>query len=228
MTGTLVNAAAIVTGAVMGVTLKKALPERVGHTIMQGLALATMVIGLQMAMETKYILIVLASLVLGGFTGEIIRLEDRLEAMGRWLEKKVGAGQGDFARGFVTTSLVYCVGAMSIVGAIQDGLLGKTATLFVKSMLDGVTAIFFAATMGVGVAFSAVPVLIYQGMITLLAQYVQGFLTPPVITEMTATGGVLIFGIGIKILEIKDIKVGNLLPAIGYAMIITLIFQKLM
>lgn len=226
MTGTFVNITAIVTGAVMGVTLKKAIPERVGHTIVQGLALSTMVIGLQMALTTKYVLIDVSSLVLGGFTGELLRLEDRLNSIGNWLEKRIGPGQGDFARGFVTTSLVYCVGAMAIVGSIQDGLMGKPATLFVKSLLDGVTAIFFASTMGIGVAFSAIPVFVYQGVITLLAQYVQGILTPPVITEMTATGGVLIFGIGIKILEIKEIKVGNLLPAIGYVMIITMIFQR--
>lgn len=226
MTGTFVNVSAIVTGAVIGVTLKKALPERIGHTIIQGLAMATMVIGLQMALESKYVLIVVSSLVLGGLTGELLRLEDRLNSLGVWLEKKIGPGQGDFVRGFVTTSLVYCVGAMAIVGSIQDGLQGNTATLFVKALLDGVTAIFFASTMGIGVAFSAVPVFLYQGVITLLAQYVQGILTQPVITEMTATGGVLIFGIGIKILEIKEIKVGNLLPAIGYAMLITAIFQR--
>lgn len=226
MTGTVVNVVAILTGATIGAVLKKGIPERFNHTIVQGLSLAIMIIGIQMAVQTKNALIVVLSLVIGGLTGELLQIEKRLDSLGLWVEGKIGNSQGDFARGFVTASLVYCIGAMAVVGSIQDGLQGNSSTLFVKSLLDGVTGIFFASTMGFGVAFSAVPVFLYQGSITLLAQYVQGFLTQPIIDEMAATGGVLILGIGIKILGLKDVKVGNLLPAIIYAVFISIIFKK--
>lgn len=226
MTGTIVNVAAILIGATVGVVLKKGIPERFNHTIIQGLAMSIMIIGIQMAIQTKNALVVVLSLVIGGFTGELLQIEKRLDSLGALIEKKIGNSQGDFAKGFVTASLVYCIGAMAVVGSIQDGLRGDSSTLFVKSLLDGVTAIFFASTMGFGVAFSAVPVFLYQGSITLLAQYVQGFLTQPVINEMAATGGVLILGIGIKILGLKEVKVGNLLPAIIYAVFISMIFKK--
>lgn len=226
MTGTLVNAAAIAVGGAIGATLRKNIPERFNNTIIQGLALAVVVIGLQMAIGSKNILIVILSLVMGGFTGELLNIEERLNSFGLWVESKLGNGQGDFSRGFVTASLVYCVGAMAVVGSIQDGLQGNPSTLYVKALLDGVSAIFFASTMGFGVAFSLIPVFLYQGSITLLAQYIQVFLTPAVVTEMTATGGILICGIGIKILGIKDIRVGNLLPSIIFAVFIALVFNK--
>lgn len=226
MTGTLVNVAAIVLGAAVGTLMKKGIPERFNTTIIQGLALSVAVIGIQMAISTKNILIVILSLVIGGLIGELLSIEERLNAIGEWMESRVGNGHGDFARGFVTASLVYCVGAMAIVGSIQDGLQSNPSTLYVKALLDGVSAVFFASTMGLGVAFSALPVLLYQGSITILAQYIQGFLTQPVITEMTATGGILIMGIGIKILGIKEIKVGNLLPSVVFAVIIAQLFGR--
>lgn len=227
MTGTLVNAAAIAVGAAFGATLRKNIPERFNNTIIQGLALAVVVIGLQMAIGSKNILIVILSLVAGGFTGELLKIEERLNSFGLWVESKLGNGRGEFSRGFVTASLVYCVGAMAVVGSIQDGLQGDPSTLYVKALLDGVSSIFFASTMGFGVAFSFIPVFLYQGSITMLAQYVQAFLTPAVVTEMTATGGILICGIGIKILGIKEIRVGNLLPAIIFAVFLALAFNKL-
>lgn len=226
MVGTIVNVGAIIVGATAGVVLRKGIPERFNQTIIQGIALTVMIIGIQMAVSSKNILVVVLSIVVGGLTGEILKIEERLDSFGLWIEERLGDGQGDFARGFVTASLVYCVGAMAIVGSIQDGLQGNPATLFVKALLDGVSAVFFASTMGLGVAFSAIPVLLYQGSITLLAQYVQAVLTQPVIIEMTATGGILILGIGIKILGIKEIRVGNLLPSIFYAVAISIIFQK--
>lgn len=226
MIGTIVNGFVVIIGAIIGVALKRGIPDRFKNTIMQGLSLAIIVIGLQMALQTKNILIVVLSLVLGAITGEVFKIEDRLEALGAWMESKVGNSKGEFAKAFVTASLVYCVGAMAIVGAIQDGLKGDPSTLFVKSLLDGVSAVVFASTMGIGVAFAAVPVWIYQGSIAVLAQFVQGFLTAPVIAEMTATGGVLIMGIGLKILDIKDVKVGNLLPSIIYAVILALVLPK--
>ena len=226
MTGTIVNAASIVVGAAIGTLLKKGIPENYKQTVIQGLSLAVMVIGLQMAFKSNNILIVILSLVLGGLTGEYLRIEDRLTGFGSRMEALFGNQGGGFTKAFVTASLVYCVGAMAIVGAIQDGISGNPGTLYVKSLLDGVSSIVFASTLGIGVAFSAVPVLIYQAAITLLAQYLQGLLTPAVIAELTATGGVLIVGISIKILEIKDIRVGNLLPAVGYALLLATLWPK--
>lgn len=226
MTGTVVNVGAIIGGAMVGVIVKKGIPERYKDTIMQGMSMAIMVIGLQMALQSKNLLVVVLSLVLGAITGEMLRIEDRLASLGTWMEGKIGNKKGDFARAFVTASLVYCIGAMAILGSIQDGVAGNPTTLYIKSLLDGVTSIVFASTMGIGVAFSAIPVLIYQGTITFLAQYLQTILTQPVILEMTATGGVLILGIGIKIMGLKDIKVGNLLPAIFYAILLAMYFPK--
>ncbi len=227
MVGTIVNVGAIILGAVIGSIMKKGIPERFNNTIIQGLGLAVIIIGIQMAVTSKNILIVILSLVIGGLTGELLKIEERLNSVGLRLEEKFGGGQGDFAKGFVTASLVFCIGAMAVIGSIQDGLQGNSSTLFVKALLDGVSSIFFASTMGPGVILSAFPVLVYQGSITLLAQYVQNLLTQPVIIEMTATGGVLICGIGINILGIKEIKVGNLLPAVFYAFAITVILQMM-
>ncbi len=222
MKGTIINAVAIVVGTGLGVALKRGIPERFKITVIQGIALAVIVIGLQMALQTENVLIVVLSLVFGGLTGELLRIEDMLAAIGGKIEKRLGGNGGNFTKAFVTASLVYCVGAMAIVGSIQDGISGDATTLYAKSLLDGVASVVFASTLGVGVAFSAIPVFLYQGSITLLAQYLQGFLTSDVIKEITATGGVLIIGIGIKMLEIKEIKVGNLLPAVGYALLLSL------
>ena len=224
MTGTMINTAAIIAGTAVGITLKKGIPDRYKNTVMQGLSLAVIIIGLQMGLKTANVLIVVLSMVLGGLTGELLNIEERLNSMGLYLEKKLGGNGGNFTKAFVTSSLVYCVGAMAIVGSIQDGISGDSSTLVAKSLLDGIASVIFASTLGIGVAFSSIPVFLYQGSITLMAQYLQNFLTPDVIREVTATGGVLIFGIGIKMLEIRDIKVGNLLPAVGYALVLALIF----
>jgi len=226
LTGTIVNTATIIAGASAGFLLKRGIPDRYKTTIIQGLSLAVIVIGLQMALQTKNILIMVLSLVLGGLTGELLKVEERLDAFGYRMETMFGKPGSSFTKGFVTASLVYCVGAMAIVGSIQDGINGNPNTLFVKSVLDGVSAVVFASTLGIGVAFSALSVLIYQGSITLLAWYLQGILTPPIIGELTATGGVLIMAIGLRLLEIKDIKVGNLLPAMGYSLLLAALLPK--
>jgi uncharacterized membrane protein YqgA involved in biofilm formation len=154
------------------------------------------------------------SLVIGGLLGEFLKIEKRLENVGIWFQSKIPSKGGSFSDGFVTASLVYCVGAMAIVGSLEDGLSGNPSTLFAKSILDGVSAVIFAATLGIGVAFSALPVFIYQGGITLLAGLLQPWLTETVISQMSLVGGILIFAIGINLLEIKKINVGNLLPSI--------------
>lgn len=226
MLGTIVNSAAIIVGTFLGILLKTGIPYKIKHTIMQGIGLSVMLIGLSMAMKTQNVIIVILSLVIGGIIGEVFAIEDRLKNAGEWLEERVGQNQGDFTRGFVTTSLIFCVGAMAIMGALESGLTGNHTTLFAKSALDGITSIVFASSMGIGVAFSALPVFIYQGLITLTAASMKVFLTDAIIREMTATGGVLILGIGLNILEITKIKVGNMLPAIIGAVFLTVLMAR--
>lgn len=229
MLGTIVNAIAIVLGGLVGLLFGQAFPEKMKKTVIQGIGLAILLIGVSMALETKNPLVIILSLVLGGIIGEWIDIELRLQHVGQWLERKFAKnGQGgQFAKGFVTTSLIYCVGAMAIMGSLESGLNGKHDILFAKSMLDGITAVIFASSMGIGVLVSAIPVFLYQGTITMAAGLLQGVLSPPVIAEMSATGGLLILGIGFNILELKEIKVGNLLPAIFVVVPITLLFTKL-
>lgn len=221
MIGTLVNVAAIVGGSIVGLFLREKFPERIQKIVLQGISLAVLLIGLQMAMSvngSKDILIVIFSLVLGGIAGEIMSIENRLDQLGNYLKSSFNTGQESlFVQGFVHASLIYCVGAMAIMGAINDGLNNDPSILFTKSVLDGTTAIAFTATFGIGVMFSALPVLFYQGGISLLASWAQQILREPVIRDMTATGGLLIFAIGLNMLGASKIKVGNLLPAIFVA-----------
>lgn len=224
--GTIVNALAIIVGAVTGMIIKSGLPKRVKDLIMQAIGLAVIIIGLSGTLQgifflddqgrlgSDHIMLMILSLVIGGILGELINIEDKLERIGNWFQHKLAAKEGDFAKGFITASLMYCVGAMAIVGAFEDGLSADPTILFSKSILDGVTAVIFAASMGVGVAFSAVPVFLYQGGITLLAGVLRPLLTETVINQISLVGSVLIMAIGLNILEIKRFRVGNLLPAV--------------
>ena len=221
MKGTLVNVAAVVVGSGLGLVLKRGIPEKYQNTIMHGMALAVGVIGLQMAFKTENMLIVILGLAAGAVIGEALNIDGGLNQIGNWLSEKLGGkdrpGQNNIGHGFVTASLVYCIGAMAVVGAIQDGLTGDTSTLYAKSLLDGITSIVFASSMGVGVTFSSLSILAYQGSITLLAGFFSSVLSDRVVTELTATGGILIVGVSILMLEIKKIKLANLLPAIPAA-----------
>ena len=229
MLGTIVNTIAIIVGATVGLLFGQAFPDKMKKTIIQGIGLSVLLIGGSMALKTENTLVVIASLVSGGILGELIDIEYQLEKFGRWLELKFSKnGQSTgFTNAFVTASLIYCVGAMAIMGALESGLRGNHTILYAKSMLDGITAIVFASSMGIGVLVSAIPVLIYQGLLTISAELLQVVLSPQVITEMGATGGLLIVGIGINILEIKQIKVGNLLPGLFMAIPITILFTRL-
>lgn len=228
MLGTIVNVAAIATGVSLGMIFKKGISEGAQNTIMQGLGLVVLLIGFKIAWQTQNELIPILSLAAGGLLGEYMGIENKLEKLGFWLERKIGgnSGSGSVAKAFVTTSLVYCIGAMAIMGAIEDGLTGNPKTLYAKSALDGISAIIFTSTMGIGVIFSTIPVFIYQGTITIMADFLKVFLTDNMITEMNATGGLLIVGIGINILGIKKINVGNLLPAVVFAVLFVLINEK--
>jgi uncharacterized membrane protein YqgA involved in biofilm formation len=214
MTGTIVNAAAIAVGGLLGASVGRLLKDGTQKTVMHALGLSVVLIGLKMAWNTREMLLVIVSLVIGAVIGECLRIEDRLAALGKRLEDLVGGGQGDFARGFVRTTLLYCVGAMAITGALEDGLGGNPTILYAKAVLDGVSAIIFATTMGLGVAFSSIPVLLYQGAITIGAGSLGAFLSADTINEVSAAGGILVVGIGLNILDLTRIRVGNLLPSV--------------
>lgn len=227
MKGTIVNVVAIFLGCSVGLILKSKFPEKIEKIIMQALGLASLLIGMQMAIKADNILLVIFSLVIGGVIGEIIDIEAGLERFGERIKRKFKSNNTSerFVEGFLTASLLYCVGSMAIMGAIKEGLSGNPDILYAKSLLDGITSIAFTAAMGIGVLFSAIPVFLYQGGITLLARTIKDFLSPEIINEMTAVGGILIWGIGFGLLGIKKIKVGNLLPAILVAAFLAAIFS---
>ena len=214
--GTLVNVAAVIVGSLIGRWTGRFLSAQVRQTIMTGLGLAVLLIGLQLALKSQQLMIVIGSLIFGGLIGELIGIERRLENFGLGLQKRF-TGLGTVAEGFVTSSLLFCVGAMAIMGALQDGLGGKPTILYAKAALDGVAAIALTSTLGIGVIFSIVPLLLYQGSITLAAELSKTILTEPVIVEMNAVGGLLIVAISLDLIGLKRLPVGNLLPAIFVA-----------
>lgn len=222
MTGTFVNTGAVVAGSLLGVMIGKRLPDRIKTIVMQALGLSVILIGLQMALSGTRPLLVIASILLGAVTGELLDIEGRIAAIGEWLKRRFRSESSTFVQGFVTASVLYCTGAMVIVGSIRDGTVGDPSILYVKSLLDGVASIAFASSLGLGVAFSALSVFVVQGAITLLASQLIFLQNPGVIESVTATGGLLILGIGINILEIKQIRVGNLVPALVFAAIAAL------
>jgi len=212
--GTLVNVAAIIAGSIVGLIFRGRISKKYNKTIIQAISLGVILIGLKGAFKCNDFILILISLALGSLLGELCKIEKRLENAGSWLEKKFSKKEGGFADGFVTTSLLYCVGAMAIVGSLESGLTGNHNTLFAKSIIDGIVAIIFSSAMGIGVLFSSVSVLLYQGTITLAAAYVKPFLVPEVISQMSSVGGLLIVGLGINMLGENKIKVGNMLPAV--------------
>lgn len=215
MLGTIVNAVAIVIGGLVGILIKGGLPDKMSSTIMQGVGLCVVLIGILSATEgAPYLMPIIFFIVIGTLIGEGVDVEKRLEAFGDHLEKKFSSGKSTFSKGFVTASLLYCVGAMAIMGALESGLTNNHEILFAKSVLDGIISIVLASTLGIGVVFSAFSVLVYQGSITLLASALSGVLTETVIVQMSATGGLLILGLGLSMVLSTKIKVGNMLPAV--------------
>jgi uncharacterized membrane protein YqgA involved in biofilm formation len=226
MTGTLINVAAILIGGAVGLLFGSRIPERFKNTVIAGMGLFTSAMGLQMFFKSENQLIVLGALIIGALLGEWWKIEDRLQSFGLMLEQRFSrdteTGSGSrFIRGFMVAALLYCTGPMAILGSIQDGLIGDYQLLAVKSTLDGFASVAFASTLGVGVLFSSVVVLAYQGGISLLASQISAIITDPMMNEMTATGGVILVGLGISnLLEIKKIRVGNFLPALVIAPLI--------
>ncbi len=214
MLGTIVNALSIALGTALGLILKSGIRNHYRETIMDGVALSVLLIGIMGAIKTNDLVLLIFSLVIGSIIGEALKIEDRLAGLGQLIESRTSSTDGSVAKAFVAASLLFCVGSMAIVGSIESGLTGNHQTLFAKSVLDGITSIFLSSAMGFGVIFSAAAVFLYQGMITLLASSLKSLLTDEMIREISAIGGVLIMAIGLNMLKIKKIKVGNMLPAI--------------
>jgi uncharacterized membrane protein YqgA involved in biofilm formation len=220
MIGTLLNIAAILIGSVIGLVFGARIPDKLKETIIAGMGLFLGAMGLQMFLKTENSLIVLGALLVGALLGEWWRIEDGLHRLGEFLERKFSGEEEDgsnrFVRGFMTASLLFCVGPVAILGSIQDGLTGNYNLLAVKSVLDGFASIAFASTLGIGVAFSTIIILLYQGGISLLAGQLDAIVTPSMMNELTATGGVILLGLAISnLLEIRKIRVGNMLPALA-------------
>jgi uncharacterized membrane protein YqgA involved in biofilm formation len=237
MTGTIINIIAVIVGGALGSTMGARLPHKVRDTVMSGLGLMTITLGMSMALASKNLLVVMGSVLLGGVLGEWWRIEDGLEAAGRWLEARFGrpddAAEGrSITRAFVTASLVFCVGPLTVVGSILDGLTGNYQPLALKSMLDGFAALAFSASLGPGVLFSTLTILVYQGGLSLVAHLLGTNLSgvsaqTPAVVEMGATGGVLIMGIGLILLDLKRIRIGNFLPAIAIAPLVVVVLESL-
>lgn len=210
-----VNAFAIIAGGLLGLLIRGGIPERFEGIIEHALALCVLVIGVSGAMQTQDMMLVIVCLVLGSILGEALRIEAGLEWLGARAQQRFAKGDGLFAQGFINATLLFCVGAMAVVGSLEAGLSGKADTLLAKSALDGVSSIIFASTMGPGVLLSALPVLIYQGAIALGAGSISALLSPDVIREMSAVGSMLIIGLGLNMLGVMKsrVKVGNMLPA---------------
>lgn len=214
MFGTIVNALAIAGGSIIGLLFRGGIPDKYNETVIKSLSLSVILIGIMNALKFENLLLVIFSLTLGSLLGEFLRIEDKLDNLGKFIERKFSKSGNGISKGFVTASLIYCVGSMAIVGSLESGLANNHQTLYAKSVLDGISSIFFSSSLGIGVLFSAVPVFLYQGLITLTASFMKQFLIDSVVTEMSAVGGLLIVALGLNMLDIKKIKVGNMLPAI--------------
>lgn len=228
--GTIVNGLCIAAGTLLGKVLYR-IPEKIKTTVMHGIGLAVCLLGIQMGLKSEQFLIVIFSLVFGGILGEWWDLEEKLNKLGTWIEQKVGAssGEGTIAKGFVTATLIFVIGAMAIIGALDSGISHDHSVLYTKSIIDGFTSIILTTTLGIGVLFSAVPVILYQGAIALFATQIDKWvpieLMDAFIVEMTGTGGLMILAIGTNLLGITHIRVANLLPGIlVVAMIVTAIY----
>jgi hypothetical protein len=214
MLGTIANTLAIIAGSTIGLTFRKIIAGKKSDALLHAIAFVVILIGIKGAWKTDDFLILLCCMALGTFIGVLLGIEEGLNRFGRWLGGRFTKSKGDISKGFVTTTLLYCVGSMAIVGSLESGLAGNHDILFAKSVLDGLASIVFSAMLGIGVIFSAGSVFLYQGTITITASFMKQFLTTEVITQMSAVGGLVIVAMGFNMLNITKIKVGNILPAI--------------
>jgi len=224
MIGTLVNAGAVIAGGIIGMLLNKSLHDRYKTIYFQAVGLFTMAIGISMVYNMQHILIVVGSLAVGSLLGEWMNLEKGAERVSRYLKTKFRIGNDRFSEGLITAFLLYCIGSMTILGAIQEGTGGSSDLLLTKSLMDGFSSILLASAFGVGVIASAVPLLIFQGGLTLLAMYASSFFSPQIIQGLTSVGGILLIGLGINILEIKKLRIMNMLPALLVVVLLLYLF----
>jgi len=225
MKGTIVNVIAVIVGSSLGIFIGDKLPKRFKAVIIQAIGLFTFLIGTSMMLKGEHFIIVFLALILGGITGESLRLEAHLTSVIERLKSRVSPGSPHFVEGFVTATLIFCVGAMTVVGSIQEGLTGDATLLYTKSVMDGITSLTLASSFGIGVIFSAGSVLVIQGSLTLLGSKLQFLTNPAYINNLTSVGGVLIIALGFELLKIRKIKILNLLPALVYAVLFTLLVK---
>lgn len=227
--GTIVNVATVLGGTGVGVLVGPRLPERLRTTVLQGLGLVTLVLGVREAVVTRNLVFPLVAVVLGGALGEAARIEDGLEWLGGAVRRRVGVGSGDagrFVEGYVSASLLFCVGPLAVLGSISDGLGRGSQDLVVKAALDGFASVMLAAAFGFGVGLAAVSVLVFQGAITAAAGLLDGVLTERMVTELTATGGVVVLGIACRLLDLKPVRVASFLPALVIAPVLVALFAR--
>lgn len=225
MVGTIVNTAAIIVGSGIGLLIKKRFPERVSEIVFQGLGLFTIFLGLNLAWRSDSYLLIVSSLVLGSIIGELLNLEKATEKFAEALKTKFAKSDSKFTEGFITATLLYCVGSMAIIGAIEDGLKNDPTLLFTKSLMDGFSAIILSAAFGLGVIFSSLTVFTYQATITLMAGYLQTVFTETMIADLSAVGGLLILGLAVNILELKKLRVLNMLPSLLVMVVLSFFFH---
>lgn len=226
MIGTLVNFGAVIIGSTIGLIIHRNLPKRYVKLVFQIMGLFTLVLGFKMALEGQQLLIMIFSLILGGLLGEVLKIEDWINSLGDRVKRLTKSKSDTFSEGLITAFLLFCVGSMTIVGAIEEGMGGNPELLLIKSLMDGISSIALTVAFGIGVLFSAIPLLIFQGGLTFLASQAGEFIDPVVITEVTAVGGVILIGLGLNLLEIKKIKVVNLLPAMLIVPLLMELFIK--
>ena len=214
MIGTLINAGAVLTGGAIGMLLKKNMPERITTIYFQAIGLFTIAIGISMVYKMQHILIVVSSLAIGSLLGEWLNLESGAERLSNYFKRRLRIGSDKFSEGLTTSFLLFCIGSMTILGAIQEGTGGSPDLLMTKSLMDGFSSILLASAFGIGVLVSAIPLLLFQGGITLLAMYASSFFSSEIIQGLTSVGGILLIGLGINILEIKKLRILNMLPAL--------------
>lgn len=226
MIGTLINAAAVITGSILGLIIHSKLPENITKRVFQGIGLFTFFLGIHMASKTDNFLIMIFSIVIGAIIGEWMDIDKAMNRFGEWLKRKVKSNNENFSNGFVTAFLLFCMGSMAILGAFEEGLGQEPNLLMAKSVLDGFSSIALSASLGIGVIFSAIPLIIYQGGLTLFAGSLEGFFTNGIINELTAVGGLLLIGLGINILEIKNLKILNMIPSLVVVVILAYFFLE--
>ncbi len=224
MLGTLINVGTILLGSAIGLVLHQRLPDKITKIVFQGIGLFTLFLGFTMAAKTSNYLIMIFSIVLGAIIGQLLSIDTALDKFSNRLKTKIGSKNDKFSEGLMTAFLLFCMGSMTILGAFEEGLGNPPNLLYAKSMLDGFSSIALSAGLGIGVIFSTIPLLVYQGGLTLFAGWLGEFFSDVVINEMTAVGGLMLIGLGINILEIKTIKVINMLPGLIVAVILATLF----